>query len=321
MGPAPAVAAARSAVRRCLADYDIAHPVFVACSGGADSTALAAAASFEAIRTGRACGLITVDHGLQAGSAEQAGTVARFGYELGLDPVHLVSVPVGRTGGPEAAARQARYQAFERLLQSNATALILLGHTADDQAETVLLGLGRGSGPRSIAAMRPQRGRYLRPFLHLRRADTAATCHALGLPTFEDPHNADPRYRRVRVRREVLPLLEEVLSGGVVPALARTASQLHDDLDALDQIATEVARSVVLDGGVDCSALAGQPRAVISRVLKSWAEIGGAPALSARHIGELVELITAWHGQGPICLPGGVSVVRQSGRLTLSAST
>ena len=165
MGPAPALAAVRSAVRAVLSS----HPcVLVACSGGADSLALAAAVAFEAPRAGVRAGLVTVDHGLQPGSAAVAAQVAGLGYELGLDPVEIVPVTVGRTGGVEAAARDARYAALDAAASALGAA-VLLGHTLDDQAETVLLGLGRGSGPRSIAGMRVIDGHYLRPLLGLRR--------------------------------------------------------------------------------------------------------------------------------------------------------
>ncbi|MCW2521759.1 MAG: tilS, partial [Frankiales bacterium] len=233
MGPHPAVAATRLAVRRSLREHAPAGALLlVACSGGADSMALAAATLFEARRADRAAGLVTVDHGLQAGSDRQAERVATLGYELGFDPVHLIAVTVpapAAAGGPEAAARAARYSALEAVRGS---ACILLGHTADDQAETVLLGLGRGSGPGSIQGMAPARAGYLRPLLGLRRSDTVACCAALGLPVWDDPHNSDPQYRRVRLRAEALPLLDDVLGGGVAGALARTAALLHEDLEA-----------------------------------------------------------------------------------------
>src|SRR5580765_8209334 len=226
MGPQPAVAEVRLAVRELLRGRT--GPVAVACSGGADSLALAAATAFVAQRLGIVAGLITVDHGLQDGSAVQAARVAAIGYELGLDPVAVVRVDVGTAGGPEGAARDARYAA---LAASGAD--VLLGHTLDDQAESVLLGLGRGSGARSIAGMRAVDGRWLRPFLGLRRATTVAACAALGLEPWADPHNADPAFRRVRLRGEVLPLLEDVLAGGVADALARTADLVRADADAL----------------------------------------------------------------------------------------
>lgn len=313
MGPHPAVAAVRYAVRAALASRPDGT-AYVACSGGADSTALAAALAFEADRAGRPAGLLTVDHGLQPGSAEQAARVAELGYQLGLNPIVQLPVEVGTDGGPEAAARTARYRALARYAESD---LVLLGHTADDQAETVLLGLGRGSGPRSIAGMRPVDGGYLRPLLGLRRSDTEAACIALGLPFWNDPHNADPAYRRVRLRTEVLPLLEDVLAGGVTEALARTASQLQDDLDALHLLAEQVLAQAYLSDGLHLATLTGQPRAVLSRVLKAWAEAAGAGALAADHVVRLTELVTDWRGQDGVDLPGGFRARRASGKLVL----
>jgi tRNA(Ile)-lysidine synthase len=319
MGPHPAVAAVRLAVRQALGSHDTECPALVACSGGADSIALAAATVFECLRSGRPAGLITVDHGLQAGSAEQARQVGILGYELGFDPVQVVRVNVGSAGGPEAAARQARYAALQQARAFLPGALVLLGHTADDQAETVLLGLGRGSGGRSIAGMRSESAGYLRPLLSLRRSQTLAACQALGLPVWQDPHNEERRYRRVRLRHEVLPLLEDVLAGGVTEALARTASQLQGDLDALDEIAAAVLATVVTPAGLGVAAFADQPEAILSRCVKTWAEGAGAGPLTAEHIGQLSRLVRDWHGQGPVDLPGGYSVNRASGTLRMSA--
>jgi tRNA(Ile)-lysidine synthase len=317
-GPHPAVADVRRAVRDCLGGDT--GPVFVACSGGADSLALAAALVFEAPKLGRAAGLITIDHGLQPGSAAQAQRVATLGYELGLDPVHLVRVDVtDRSGGPEAAARAARYAAIEATVRAAGEgATVHLGHTLDDQAETVLLGLGRGSGPRSIAGMRASAGHYRRPLLGLRRSSTVAACAALGLDPWEDPHNADPRFQRVRLRHEVMPLLEDVLQGGVIEALARTAKLLQADLDALDWLATE-AMSVhpASVGPLSKEAVESLAPALRSRVLRSWLLENGVPPgeLSATHISMVEKLVSAWRGQGPIALPGGYEAVRSSGTL------
>jgi tRNA(Ile)-lysidine synthase len=309
MGPHPAVAEIRAAVRAALAGRD---RVIVACSGGADSLALAAATAFEAPRAGVGAALVTVDHGLQPGSSAQAGRVSAVGYDLGFDPVQTVRVHVGRAGGPEAAARTARYTA----LDAAAAALdadVLLGHTLDDQAETVLLGLGRGSGPRAIAGMRPSDGRYLRPFLGVRRATTVAACEALGLEPWQDPHNADPGYQRVRLRHEVLPLLEDVLQGGVAEALARTAAQLRVDVDHLDALADGVLPEP--RDSVAVVELAGQAAPIRSRMLRRWAQCQGVSGLSAGQLAALDALVTDWHGQGPVDLPGGGQVVRASARL------
>jgi tRNA(Ile)-lysidine synthase len=317
MGPHPAVASVRRAVRLALARHPPEVPVYVACSGGADSTALAAALAFEAARTGRPAGLVTVDHGLQPDSARHAGRVAEFGYQLGLDPVLELVVEVGTVGGPEAAARTARYAALQPLTRDG---LVLLGHTADDQAETVLLGLGRGSGARSIAGMRAETGGYLRPLLGLRRAETEAACAALGIEVWWDPHNADPRFRRVRLRTEVMPLLEDVLAGGVVEALARTARLLQEDLDALQLIAERLLHTAHLSDGLHLDHLRGQPAAVCGRVLKSWAEDGGAGPLGSEHVHQLTRLVTDWHGQDGVDLPGGFRARRTSGRLVLTVT-
>jgi tRNA(Ile)-lysidine synthase len=360
MGPHPAVAAIRLAVRRALSDLAHAVPatfaaeapappgpapvgdvdpehakrrtprprppadaplVLVACSGGADSMALAAATAFEAPKLGVRAGAVTVDHGLQQGSTGRAVEVAARLRALGLDPVDALGVRVGRAGGPESAARDARYAALDAAAQRHGAAVVLLGHTRDDQAETVLLGLARGSGPRSLAGMPAATGRYRRPFLDLDRAVTREACAVLHLPVWDDPHNADPAYTRARVRHEVLPVLEKNLGGGVVEALARTARLFRDDADALDAWAeraeAEARDAAGQEGGLSAEALAVLPAAVRRRVLRRAAIGAGSPAgdLFARHVEVLDRLVTDWHGQGPLHLPGGIAARRRCGRL------
>ena len=314
-GPDPAVAAVRSAVRGGLAAE--ATPVLVACSGGADSLALAAAVAFEAPRAGVPAGAVTVDHGLQPGSAARAADTAALLEKLGLAPVEVLTVAVGVEGGPEGAARSARYAALEQVA-GRSGARVALGHTLDDQAETVLLGLGRGSGPRSVAGMVALRGIWWRPLLGVRRATTRAACAALGLPVWDDPWNTDPAYTRARVRAEVLPLMGDVLGGGVAPALARTAAQLREDLDALDDLAAaELAGLRAPDGTLPARELAGRPAAVRRRVLRGWLRDAGVPDLQAVHLAAVDALLTRWRGQGPVDLPGRVVVVRASGSLVV----
>ena len=306
----------RAAVRD-LAPGDL---LLVACSGGADSLALAAATAFEAPRAGLRAGAVTVDHQLQTGSADRASALAGRLTRLGLDPVHVATVDVGQTGGPEAAARAARYRALEDAADRLGAAAVLLGHTRDDQAETVLLGLARGSGARSLSGMAALSGRYRRPLLDLDRAVVRSA--AAGLETWEDPHNADPSFSRSRVRHAALPALEAALGPGVTAALARTASLLRADADALDTWAEQAAKQVYDDAGegLDVPALAALPAAVRTRVLRRAALEAGSPAgdLSAGHVGELDRLVTDWHGQGPLDLPGQVSVARRCGRLRFS---
>jgi len=317
MGPGAAVADIRTAVRACLADLKPGDVVLAACSGGADSLALAAALAFVGPRLGLRCGAVTVDHGLQEGSAERALTVATALRTLDLDPVYNLAVQVPAEGGPEAAARAARYRALDEL-----DGTILLGHTLDDQAETELLGLARGSGARSLAGMAARRGPYRRPLLGIRRALTHAACAELGLEPWHDPHNADPRYARVRVRSEALPALEAALGPGVAEALARTASQLREDADCLDAFAeSEQIRGAASDpAGLEVRWLAALPAAIRTRVLRQAAISAGCPAgaLTAGHIQQADELVTCWHGQRWADLPGGVRVRRLDGKLWFS---
>ena len=317
-GPDPAVAHVRSAVRPGLSADD--RPVLVACSGGADSLALAAAVAFEAPRAGVRAGAVTVDHGLQPGSADRADRTAAVLRDLGLAPVLVVPVLVGADGGPEGAARTARYAALAGAAAEHG-ARIALGHTLDDQAETVLLGLGRGSGPRSVAGMVGHRRTggtdWWRPLLGVRRATTRAACAALDLPVWDDPWNDDPAYTRVRLRTEVLPLLEQVLGGGVAPALARTAALLRADLDALDDLAADRLAALSGDDGLPAVPVAQLPAALRTRVLRGWLRDAGVPDLQAVHLDAVDALLVRWRGQGRVDLPGGAGVVRASGTLRL----
>jgi tRNA(Ile)-lysidine synthase len=314
VGPAPAVAAVRNAVRACLGDLAPGDLVLAACSGGADSLALSAALAFVAPRAALRAGGVTVDHGLQDGSATRATEVTAALSALGLDPVLGVAVAVDGRGGPEAAARAARYEALSDVAGETGATAVLLGHTLDDQAETVLLGLARGSGSRSLAGMPPRRGMFRRPLLSLRRADTIAACAALDLRTWDDPHNGDRRYARVRVRLDALPALEAALGPGVAVALARTADQLRADAEVLENISSERFRC---GSPLSASSLAGMPAAVRTRVLRQAAVEAGCPAgaLSAGHVARLSELVTDWHGQRWIDLPGGVRASRRSGQV------
>jgi tRNA(Ile)-lysidine synthase len=278
----------------------------VAVSGGPDSVALALAVA----ATGRAGRSITVDHGLQDGSADQAAATAATLRGLGFDAT-VVRVEVTGPGGLEAAARRARYAA----LTEHADGPVLLGHTMDDQAETVLLGLGRGSGPRSIAGMRAWTPPWGRPLLGVRRSDTLAACAAAGLTPWDDPHNADPAFTRVRLRHEVLPLLEDVLGGGVVPALSRTAELLADDLAALDALAADALDDATVDGTVRSRVLRSWPAAVRRRALRSWATGAGADPLTSEHLHRLDHLVTAGREGAAVRLPGAIDAVLQDGRL------
>jgi tRNA(Ile)-lysidine synthase len=314
-----AAAEVRRAVRSALAELPPGPaPLVVACSGGADSTALAAAVATG----GREVVGAVVDHGLQEGSGERAAEtvelLARLGVAAAVHPV-VVDGP----GGLEAAARRARYAAL-RAARPHPDSPVLLGHTRDDQAETVLLGLGRGSGARSMAGMRRWDPPWLRPLLALPRTSTRAACAELGLPVWDDPHNSDPRFTRVRLRREVLPLLEDVLSGGVGAALARTAEQLREDGDALDAIAAAALAGLVDDTrGSDTlpiAPLAELHPAVRRRVLRAWLLGRGVTGLTATHLTAADVLAVRGPDRGGVAVPGGLELVRARGTLSLQTA-
>ncbi|MDH6532241.1 tRNA(Ile)-lysidine synthase [Aurantimicrobium minutum] len=323
----PAVADVRRAIRENLADLSADSLVMVGLSGGPDSLALAAGLAFEAPRAGLRAGAVIVDHGLQAGSAEVAQAAADAARDLGLDPVLIRRVTVIAMDGPEADARTARYGAFEEVISELGVVAVLLGHTLDDQAETVLLGLTRGAGATSLSGMKPINGVYRRPLLGLRRSTTVAACADQGRAPWNDPHNDDPHFTRVRIRQNVLPLLEKELGPGVTEALARTAEQLQLDAEVLDNLAAEVMPTVLIpvrgESGVrsatlKISELEQLPDAVLNRVIRRSAlEVFGV-SLSATHTTAISRLVTDWHGQGEAHLPG-IRVERQGGQLVLTS--
>ncbi|WP_462185855.1 MULTISPECIES: hypoxanthine phosphoribosyltransferase [unclassified Frankia] len=323
--PAPAVAAVRLAVRRAVTDLPPGGLVLVACSGGPDSLALAAALSFVAPRRALRAGMVTVDHGWDAGSPERAERVARQGRALGLDPAEVLTEHTARS---EGIARQARRAAIAAAADRLGAQAVLLGHTLDDQAETVLLRLARGAGARSLGGMSADDGLLRRPLLGIRRADTRAACLAEGLEVWDDPTNRDPAFTRSRVRHTVLPVLETELGPGIAESLARSADLLRADADALDAMAAEVYGKVVMARGRPCTgevafdvaALAGLTAALRGRLLRRAAiDVGAsASALRAEHIWAVEELVTRWRGQKPVPLPTGVLARRWENRVTLT---
>lgn len=341
----PAQAAVRRAVREALAALD-GPMVLAAVSGGADSLALAAALAAEADAAGVRAGAVIVDHGLAEGSAQVAARAAGQCRALGLDPVEVAAVEVERTSaGLEADARRARYAALDAAAEQMARGMvdpagdpkgpggahdgvvILLGHTRDDQAEQVLLGLARGSGARSLAGMPARRGRYLRPLLTVDRATTESACAAWELTPWRDPMNDDPGYARVRARRALLDL-ERDLGPGIAEALTRSADQLRADADHLDHLAEAAAAPFIrgispspvtaeyiepTEGGIAVDDLLALPAAIRTRAWRRLLIAAGAPAgrLTARHVAACDALLTAYRGQGPLHLPGPLHVSRR----------
>jgi tRNA(Ile)-lysidine synthase len=304
----------RSALLANLADLEPGDQIAVGLSGGGDSVALLKAAVHVGNEKSFVVTAIIIDHQLQADSEVVAEQAAQIAKDLGTSKVEIVKVQVATgsgSGGLEAAARNARRDVFESYASVNNVKAVLLGHTLEDQAETVLLGLARGSGARSLSGMRAIDGIYRRPFLNLTRDLVRST--VTDLATFEDPHNSDPSFTRVRVRQTVLPVLEKELGPGVAQALGRTADMLRDDADALDMDAAMIFAA----GEPTINELEKLSKAVRTRVLRHLAIRAGVLVndLSREHILNIDNLITNWHGQGSLNLPGQVNVKRESGKL------
>jgi tRNA(Ile)-lysidine synthase len=309
-----AVPAVRNAVRTLLEKYEAGDKVIVAVSGGADSLALAYALSAEAEKVAITVIGVTVDHQLQAASSVQAEKVVAQLSKFGLSCV-IKKVTVDIKEGLEASARKVRYEALSEVAEKENAVAVFLGHTKDDQAETVLLGLARGSGTRSLSGMAHHNGIYVRPLLEITRTQN----EEVGLDYWNDPHNQDSQFTRVRVRTEALPVLEKSIGPGISDALARSSHLLRDDADALDHWAKREENHLdLLD--LDCSHLETLPRAIRTRILRAAIYAAGAPSgsVSAEHVSAVEALISAWNGQGALNLPGGVKVERISGRLSLS---
>ena len=280
------------ACRRALRPFD--GPAIIGLSGGPDSLALAAAAAAE----NKDVRCVVVDHGLQDGSAAVAERAAQTVQAFGL-AAEIVRVDVP-PGSLEAAARSARYEA---LLAYGAD--VWVGHTADDQAETLLLGALRGNP----SGMAPRNGRVVRPFLGIRRADTVGACEELGLKPWHDPMNADPAFRRVAVRRQALPLLSELIGGDAVPAIAATADRI-----AADQAL--IASLTDLTPTTSCSELAEDAGPIRRRRLAAWLVGEGVP-VQGYQLDAVEALVVDWHGQGPVAVAGGREVVRAGEQLAI----
>ena len=309
----------RLAVRRELSDLTAGDAVIVATSGGADSLALAAAVLLESQTRSINPIAAIIDHGLQPNSADVAQAAKNELSKIGYSAIEIRKVAVDVKDGMEASARRARYAALDEVARSHNAAAIFLGHTKDDQAETVLLGLARGSGTRSLSGMAQRIDNYRRPLLSITRAQTEAACDEAGIKYWRDPHNQSMEFTRVRVREVVLPTMEKEIGPGITDALSRSARLLRDDADALDQWSEEVFEELAPDS-MEIAALEALPRAIRTRVMRKAIYLAGAPSgsLTAEHIEAVEALVTDWKGQGPVSLPGGVTAARISGRLSLS---
>jgi tRNA(Ile)-lysidine synthase len=311
----PALWQIRKAVKPWLSDS--AQPVLFGCSGGADSMALAVALFIE--RSNTKVIPIVIDHGLQEGSAQITSQTIERLKQIGFTQVESARAQVTMTDGLEASARRARYQLFNQFIETYQPKYFLLAHTLNDQAENVLLGLARGSGARSLSGMAVKNNIFVRPLLKISREVTTAACSEARIEIWSDPHNEDLRFTRVRVRKNLLPIIEDNLGPGITEALVRSADLLRDDADALDGFAAEYFNQAD-PFNLDVKELERLPKAITTRVLRLAIYKAGAPSgsLSAEHIAAAQALISDWHGQKEVSLPGNVKLLRNSGRITLS---
>ena len=315
----PALLELRKAVRFWFEKLEPNSKVCIGVSGGADSLALAAASKLESNNFSINLVAVIVDHGLQANSAEIAEFAKQQLIKLGYQDIFVGRASVQITDGLEASARRARYKVFQQAIETYGPNTFLLGHTKNDQAEGVLLGLARGSGTKSLSGMQEVSGIFVRPLLGIDRATTEIACHESNIEYWVDPHNSNQEFTRVRVRENILPLLENEIGPGIIDALARSAKILREDATALDEWAESVFRQVE-STDIEISLLADLPVAVRSRVLRMAIYAAGAPAgsISAAHLEPIEAFVSDWRGQGHTSLPGGVKVCRISGRLSLS---
>jgi tRNA(Ile)-lysidine synthase len=322
----PAVADVRRAVRDALVELDLEQGarILVACSGGPDSLALAAATAFEAPKLGLLVAACVVDHGLQAGSDEIARQALLRLEALGVDPVVIESVSVKKdSSGPEAAARTARYQALEQARNLVGAELVVLGHNLEDQAETVLIGLTRGSGLKSISGMQllDADKKLLRPLLGLKRELLRQSCIDQDILFWDDPHNKDERFTRVRVRN-LLDKMETELGPGFAEALSRTAEIATESEDAISNAVSELLTvAVQLDSEgnhlVSISALESKPYGIRRKLLFEVAVQAGGKGVSRTQVLGIDELITNWHGQNKLVL-SGITVERVNQKLVFT---
>ena len=315
----------QNAVQNLLKDFDAGDYVLVGCSGGADSLALAWTTLVVGKRLELKTGVIIVDHQLFPESNSVALNAKKQCEDLGIEKVIIKKVNVEQTHeGLEAAARIARYEAFENVLQETNAQVILLAHTQDDQAETVLMRLTRGSGAKSLSGMAQVSGKYLRPFLHLRKKLVHDSLDLIGLKAWQDPANTDHQFLRVKVRHELMPKIVEVLGESAISSLDKTSQLLRLDNQALEDLAQQFFESHkdVKTNGLEISELEKLPEAIRTRVLRICAIASGVHPgpFSFEHIEAIDALVKNWHGQGNVDLPGFIQATRVNGSLRFVTS-
>ncbi|MFT4186925.1 MAG: tRNA lysidine(34) synthetase TilS [Micrococcaceae bacterium] len=302
--PALTVSKTRNAVENFLQDYPAGAKILVCCSGGADSMALADAISFVSQYKNWEIAAVVVNHQLQKNSTKVANKTETWlkdhGYQVFVRKVTIAD------GAIETNARTARYAAFEEVASEWRADIALTAHHRDDQAETVLLGLLRGSGTKSLAGIPPKRDIYGRPFLDLSKTELYAACKAENVPYWEDLSNADSITARNTIRNELLPEWEQTIGSDLKAPLARTAKICREDAEAIG-VFVDIAWD---KAGLNAKKLAKYPASVRKGVLSRAALKAGTRYLSYTHLETLDSLIVRWHGQDAVPLPGKISCIR-----------
>jgi tRNA(Ile)-lysidine synthase len=301
----PATMQVRHGVRTALANLQPADLVLVACSGGPDSMALAKAVSLEAPLAHIGAGAIVVDHGWSQSSQEVVARTVVSLETMGLAPVLTAKLPPHEKS--ETAARDLRYAAISQAAAETSARAVFLGHTQDDQAETLLMRLARGSGTKSLAGIPPKRDIFVRPLLGVSRQVTHEACQEWSLVTWQDPANFDTRHTRVRVRQKVLHALADALGEGVAQGLARSANLLRDDAEVLDGLAAQTF-DLVFDQQnqtLNAEKLAAEQPAISRRVLLNWVSQCGVPKaeLTFLHASQLQSLLSREQNSTRVALP------------------
>ncbi len=321
----PAIALSRKAIREVLAEL-APKRILLAVSGGADSLALAAAAVFEAKKLKIEVVAAVIDHGLQKNSAEVAAKAKQTLNGLGIEKVFIERVSVATKGdGLEAAARDARYKALEKVRKATRSEWIFLGHNQDDQAETVLLGLARGSGLRSISGMPKidDSRKLARPLLDIPRQTLRQACSDASIEFWDDPHNADSKFARVRVRN-LATELEKTLGPGFAAALARTAESAAEADELIEGIAEKLVKKALGKVGArqvsySIEVLAKAKAALRRKALHLICQQAGAKNISRSQVMAIDELIANWHGQKKTSL-SGITVERVANQLVVKST-
>ena len=309
---------ARLAVRQALHGINTGDHVMVAVSGGADSLLLAHCLVLEGKHHALRITAVIINHQLQENSSEIANSTKAKLLAMGISDVDVVPVDVIKKDGLEADARSARYAALDSCAQTLGAHAIFLGHNQDDLAESVLLGLTQGSGTKSLAGMATQSGIYIRPFLSISREEVVNACLEVGIEYWDDPHNEDERFTRVKIRKQILPLMESLIGPGIKEALARSARIFREDSEALEILTEEIFATIPDPAFIEVALLEKLPTALRKRVIRRAISRLGANRISAEQLDWVDALISDWRGQGPVALPAGVTARRESGRLALS---